>query len=106
MFSFFKKRREAERQEMLEAFERIAQQNREALDRGMDMLARIADVSAKQTEALTAYLNLFKTPDPPKSHTIRPDDEQKLFLEGQGFPSQGTPQEQMEWLLAQSDFEE
>jgi uncharacterized protein YdaU (DUF1376 family) len=103
VFNFFKKRREEERQAFVEAMKELAQQNRDALDRGMEMLARIADVSGKQTEALTAYLNLFKSPEAPKSHTIRAEDEERAFLERSGFPVEGTAKEQMEWLLEQEE---
>jgi hypothetical protein len=100
MFQFFRRRRDEERQAFITAMERMADQNREALERGMEMLGRLADVSAKQTEALSSYLNLFKTPELPKTHTIRPEDEEKAFLTRRGFPVDAPAKEQMEWLLA------
>ncbi len=59
----------------------------------------VAHVCESQGKILGSYLQLFQTPDEPKRYTRNIQKENRQFLEGKGFPLDGTDTEQAQWVL-------
>ena len=59
----------------------------------------VAKVCESQGKVLGSYLQMFQTPEEPKRYTRDIKKENRQFLEGKGFPLEGTETEQAQWVL-------
>ena len=65
-----------------------------------EQVGKLADATAAQSEAFKSHLALFSVSEPPTSRTIRDIDEYQSELQRSGFPTNGTEEEQLTWVLA------
>lgn len=74
-----------------------------ALNGMLKVCVAASDASRAQSEALTQFLKGFEVTDRPKD---RPFDEQadyNRYLERNGFPTDGSPLAEAEWILENMD---
>ena len=65
----------------------------------MNATNEVAKVCESQGKVLGSYLQMFQTPEEPKRYTRDIKKENRQFLEGKGFPLEGTETEQAQWVL-------
>jgi predicted ribosome quality control (RQC) complex YloA/Tae2 family protein len=93
---FWRKRED----KLVELLVKVLEQNNETQKNFLETTNRIADAAKQQGEVLAQYLQLFKSPTPPRRWTANEGVEQdmKKELEKAGYPSAGTIEEQAAWL--------
>ena len=65
----------------------------------MNATNEVAKVCESQGKVLGSYLQMFQTPDEPQRYTRDIKKENRQFLEGKGFPLEGTETEQAKRVL-------
>lgn len=65
----------------------------------MQAVSAMSDASKQQSEVLSKYLDLFKTPGEPQRWTDDIEVTNKEELYKLGFPAEGTEAEQAQWVL-------
>lgn len=87
--------------ELLALVTKVIEQNNETQKGFLDAANRIAEVAKQQGEVLGKYLDLFKSPEPPRRWTSKDQEQAELqqLLEEEGFPVDGTEKERTEWLM-------
>jgi hypothetical protein len=77
-----------------------------SLEKMLSTMNGMSAAQMEQSKALSQWLGLFKTNQSPSSHTVREEDEWERELIRAGYPIQGTPEDQGQWVLAQSERED
>ncbi len=88
---------------ILDALQAILKQNAESQKAVMDVAKQMAIASAKQSEVLASYLDLFKSPEPPRRWERDIEQENKNYLAERGFPVEASVKEQAKWLAEHAD---
>jgi hypothetical protein len=88
---------------LLEVLNKVLEQNNETQKAFLEATTRISEAAKQQGEVLARYLDLFKNPDPPRRWTSQHADQAELrkMLEADGYPVDGTEEEQAKWLAEQ-----
>lgn len=91
------KRRE---DQLIKLLTKMTEQQAENQRAFLDTTNRFAEAAKQQGEVLSKYLDLFKTPAEPRRWTGQQtaDQEMKEALKREGYPVDGTEEEQAKWL--------
>lgn len=107
----FGERRRRQEQLFLDAMQNLAKSQAQTAEMVMRAVEKVSETQKEfavtqreQIGAITAHLSLFKMTDAPPQATSM-DGSNGVFaeMEQQGFPMQGTPREQAEWLSRHID---
>lgn len=88
---------------LIDALQQILKQNAETQKAVMDVAKQMAVAAAKQSEVLAGYLDLFKSPDPPRRWERSIKEEDANFLRSEGFPIDAPIEDQARWLANHAD---
>lgn len=106
MFNWFRARRDrddAQQRAFLEALSAITSHFASGQKAQAEALSELAAASAAQAQGFNSYLSLFSTTSPTTSRAFTDQDEFNKELRDQGYPSEGSAEEQLKWVLDHSN---
>jgi hypothetical protein len=93
----------SERQELMQFLATQQAQILEVVRSTNETAAKMADASKAQAENFSSYLNLFKVNDAPAHRAMDDAAEYEEELKRQGFPVDGSQEDQLAWVLKMSE---
>jgi rubrerythrin len=74
-----------------------------AVEKVSDTQKAFAETQSRQIEAINTHLSLFRTTEAPTAMSMAGARGELAELEQQGFPFEGSPTAQAEWLMSHAD---